>query len=139
MEKFTKMFLPVTSFVGVILLFLYLGQYGVTFSEILGISITLVGYVLWFYGRYQLGPAYSLLPEARHIVSNGIYSKIRHPLYISQMITLGGVIFFIGDHRLWLLFFYCLIIQVYRKIQEEKLLINKFGTEYTNYIKTTWF
>jgi len=86
----------------------------------LGIFVTFTGYSLWLYGRYCLGTAYSLLPEAHRIVSSGLYSKIRHPLYISQMITLGGVIIFIGDNRLWWLFCFIFLIQIYRKRKEEK-------------------
>ncbi|MDC1205496.1 hypothetical protein N8083_01460 [Candidatus Pacebacteria bacterium] len=138
-EKLTRVFLPIASFAGVVFLFLYLGKYGMGFNEILGTLTTLIGYLFWFLSRYYLGKAYALLPEARYVVSDGIYSKIRHPLYISQMITLGGIIIFIENPKLWWLFLFVLLCQLYRKSQEEKLLIKKFVIKYTDYMKSTWF
>lgn len=139
MEKFTKMFLPVASFVCVSILFYYLGRLHFGIQQLTAIIITSFGYILWLIGRYNLGIYYSLLPKAEQIVSKGLYSKIRHPLYISQMLVLAGVIFYIGDTRLWWLFFMILIFQLYRIHQEEKVLLLTFANDYRQYKNNTWF
>ena len=55
------------------------------------------------------------------------------------MVTLGGVIIFMGDTKLWWLFFFISAIQIHRLRTEEKLLSNEFGSEYEDYKKATWF
>jgi protein-S-isoprenylcysteine O-methyltransferase Ste14 len=95
--------------------------------------------MLWIYGRFSLGTTYSLLPQAKSIISTGMYSKISHPLYFSQMITLGGFILFMGQGEMWILFVFILCIQFYRIKQEEKILTEEFGNQYWEYKKSTWF
>lgn len=139
MEKWTKLTLPILSFLGSLLLFWYLGRHELKTTELFGILLTLAGYALWFVGRYYLGKAYSLLPQAKYIVSRGPYSIIRHPLYLAQMMVLGGVIIFISDHLLWILFFLVLLFQLHRINREEEILLQTFEVEYDNYRNTTWF
>jgi protein-S-isoprenylcysteine O-methyltransferase Ste14 len=93
---------------------------------------------MWFIGRYNLGNTYSLLPKAEKIISRGLYSKIKHPLYLSQLLVLGGAILYIDDSRLWWLFIAISILQFYRSKKEEKVLLEKFGDDYKNYMESTW-
>lgn len=139
MEKLTKYFLPITSFILVIAFFRYFSQFGLQTYQIIAINITIIGYLLWIYSRYSLGKFYSLLPQAHKIVTTGIYSKISHPVYFSQMVVLGGFFLFVGQILLWGLFISILLIQIYRIRQEEKILIQKFGNQYLEYKKSTWF
>ncbi len=44
---------------------------------------TVINIILWIYSRIQLGEAFSLIPKVHILVKNGIYSKIRNPIYIS--------------------------------------------------------
>ena len=39
----------------------------------------------------RLGRSFSLLPEARQLVTSGPYAVIRHPLYVAEMITIVGL------------------------------------------------
>lgn len=139
MEKLTKRFLPISSFVLVVFIFVYLGTHEMNLFRVVSILVTLIGYYLWFLGRKDLGLAYSLIPKAKHLVTTGIYSKIRHPLYMSQLLVLGGVISFIGEKWLLWLFFMIFLIQLYRRKKEEQILSEKFKDEYVDYMKRTWF
>src|SRR5262245_14229980 len=47
-----------------------------------GISLSLVAFPLWVAARLQLGSAFSIRPEARRLVTSGLYSKLRHPVYV---------------------------------------------------------
>ena len=43
--------------------------------------------------RYQLGDSFSVSPQARRLVTHGVYSRIRNPLYVfSTLMILGLVI-----------------------------------------------
>ena len=41
--------------------------------------LSLVCAVLWFIARWQLGAAFSVQPEARHLVTSGLYAKSATP------------------------------------------------------------
>ena len=40
----------------------------------------------------HLGSAFSLTPQARHVVKSGPYRYIRHPLYLAEEIAVAGVV-----------------------------------------------
>ena len=139
MERLTKHFFPIASFFLVVALFWYLGRWGIGTREIVATFLTAIGYLSWYIGRTYLGRAYALLPEAKHVVSSGLYAKIRHPLYVSQMLVLAGVFLYVGDHRLWWLYVAILLFQIFRARSEEQVLLKQFGEEYATYMNSTWF
>src|SRR5262245_19623777 len=47
-----------------------------------GIVVAAVAFPLWILARVQLGSAFSLRAEARRLVTTGLYSRIRHPVYV---------------------------------------------------------
>jgi protein-S-isoprenylcysteine O-methyltransferase Ste14 len=49
--------------------------------------------VLLFTARWQLGRSFSVTPQARELVTQGVYSKIRNPIYVfSALMALGILI-----------------------------------------------
>ena len=46
----------------------------------LGLSVVCAA--LWLVARLQLGAAFSVRPEARQLVETGLYSRLRHPIYV---------------------------------------------------------
>ena len=53
----------------------------------IALCISLICAVLWFVARWQLGDAFSLTAKAQHQVTRGLYSKIRHPIYVFGMLA----------------------------------------------------
>src|SRR4029077_2733285 len=47
-----------------------------------GSLFLLVGISLIFTARLQLGKSFSLTPQARKLVTHGLYSRIRNPIYV---------------------------------------------------------
>ena len=94
---------------------------------------------LWFIARWQLGDAFSVTPQARLLVTRGLYSKIRHPVYV-----FGSLAFLFGILALqvwpalaiWVIL---MLIQIIRVRREERVLAESFGAEYTVYRSRTWF
>jgi protein-S-isoprenylcysteine O-methyltransferase Ste14 len=60
------------------------------------IGLMLAGTVLAFGSAWYLGKSFSLLPQARELVTTGPYRFVRHPIY------LGGLLITIGE--IWLRF-----------------------------------
>ena len=48
--------------------------------------------VLLFTARWQLGKSFSVTPQARELVTRGLYSKIRNPIYVFSSLFVAGVL-----------------------------------------------
>src|SRR5947208_3359261 len=47
-----------------------------------GLMIAIPATILLFTARLQLGRSFTVRPQARELVTQGIYSKIRNPIYV---------------------------------------------------------
>ena len=89
--------------------------------------------------RYQLGKSFTVRAEARQLVTHGIYSKIRNPIYVFGTVLLAGFILVIRRPVLWLLVVACIVIQTIRARREARVLEAAFGDAYGEYRRQTWF
>jgi protein-S-isoprenylcysteine O-methyltransferase Ste14 len=123
----------------VILALMIFGPKPWNWAHWLGLAIAVPALVLLFVARFQLGGSFSVTPQARHLVTHGLYSKIRNPIYFFGEIMIAG--FFIAIHRPVLIFFLVIAtpIQIIRARKESKVLEEKFGDEYRQYQQSTWF
>ena len=110
-----------------------------TATRIAGIAIAAPAFLLFVLARIQLGRAFSVRAKASTLVTTGIYSRIRNPIYMFGGLTIAGA-FLLAD-RPWLLLIFAVLIpmQVFRIRQEERVLEEKFGAEYVEYRRRTWF
>jgi len=69
--------------------------------------------------------------------TTGIYSSIRHPMYLSVMITMSGVILWFEAYPVFFVFAGLVIFFVIKIKFEEKALIGQFPT-YESYQKATY-
>jgi protein-S-isoprenylcysteine O-methyltransferase Ste14 len=104
-----------------------------------GILIAAAGFVLWMLARFQLGKSFSIGARARALVTTGLYSKIRHPIYFFAGFAFAGM--FIAWGKLFPLIGFLVVYssQILRVLKEEKILEDAFGEEYRRYRATTWF
>jgi protein-S-isoprenylcysteine O-methyltransferase Ste14 len=79
-----------------------------TWWQVLGLILLLTGFVLWTIARFQLGASFAVTAQARQLVTRGIYSKIRNPIYIFGSWLIAGAFLVIG-RPLWLLIFVIII------------------------------
>ncbi len=108
-------------------------------TRLLGIAILIPSLALWFLARIQLGRSFSVRAQARELVTHGLYSKFRNPVYLFGSLGILGVILYIG-HLQWLWVFALLVpLQFFRTRKEEKVLREKFGDTYLAYRQRTWF
>jgi protein-S-isoprenylcysteine O-methyltransferase Ste14 len=107
--------------------------------RIAGIAIALPAFVLLVISRIELGRAFSLSAKASILVTSGIYSRIRNPVYVFGSLLFLGLIIWTGRPLLLLLLVALIPLQVYRSRKEQAVLMDKFGDEYLAYKQQTWF
>lgn len=104
-----------------------------------GLALAAVGFALWMTARYQLGGSFSVRAQARRLITTGLYSKFRHPIYFFALFAFAGV--FIAA-RAWIaLVAYTsvtLAVQLGRARREEAVLEATFGDEYRRWKARTW-
>ena len=107
--------------------------------RMIGIALILGGFVLWTIARFQLGASFAVTAEARKLVTRGLYSKIRNPIYVFGSMVVAGSILVFG-RPVWLLVFVLLIpLQLRRAKKESAVLEAAFGDDYRKYRARTWF
>ena len=97
----------------------------------IALFLSLVCAVLWFVARWQLGEAFS--------VTQGLYSKIRHPIYVFGTMAFLFVVLALQGWPALIIWAFVILIQVARVRREERVLAEAFGAEYTAYRSRTWF
>jgi len=126
-------------FIGLFLFMAHAAHLPWTPNRIAGLAIAAPAFLGLILARFQLGRAFSVRPKASFLVTSGIYSRIRNPIYVFSTIMLLGLIIWTG--RLWLLLILAILIpmQVLRARKEQAVLTEKFGDEYMAYKRQTWF
>lgn len=106
----------------------------------LAVALILAGtsFPLWILARLQLGSAFSFRASAHHLVTTGLYSRIRHPVYLFG--SIAGLASVLALQVWWMLVLALLLepITIVRAIREERVLRAAFGEEYDRYRRRTW-
>ena len=114
-------------------------QIGWTEQRIVGMAIAVPAFVLLLIARVQLGRAFSVQAKATTLVTTGLYSRIRNPVYVFSAVFLAGLILWANRPWLFVLFVVLIPMQVFRSRQEAQVLTEKFGDAYLEYRRRTWF
>ncbi|OYT40193.1 MAG: hypothetical protein B6U86_04555 [Candidatus Altiarchaeales archaeon ex4484_43] len=106
----------------------------------LGFILSLVGMSMLLYSIYSFGflrtariPEVFPVKYERKLIKEGIYSIIRHPLYLSELCIIMGNFLISGVLSLLLLFLIWIFILPRLLRWEEERLIQRFGEEYIEY------
>ena len=89
--------------------------------------------------RYQLGRSFSIRAEAHQLVTSGLYSKIRNPIYVFGIVMIAGIVLVVQRPALWFVVGAVVIGQIVRARREAKVLEATFGDTYREYRRRTWF
>lgn len=82
--------------------------------EIIGMCIAIAGFALWLTARFQLGESFSVSAQARKLVTTGLYSRFRNPIYYFAGVAFAGLFMVIGN----LTIFLCFICSIPIKFRE---------------------
>jgi protein-S-isoprenylcysteine O-methyltransferase Ste14 len=125
--------------VGVVWACLYAPSVEWNAVKIVGAAIAGAALVLLIVARLQLGASFSIQAKAKKLVTTGIYSRIRNPIYVFSAMFLVGMVI-VSERWLLLLPIAALIpMQVVRARREARVLAAAFGEEYARYKAGTWF
>jgi len=104
-----------------------------------GSVLVVVGAAFIGVARYQLGKSFSIRPKARELVTHGLYSKIRNPIYVFGSMMILGLNLVLQKPVLWVALAAVVAIQTIRARREARVLEEAFGHSYREYRRKTWF
>jgi protein-S-isoprenylcysteine O-methyltransferase Ste14 len=105
-------------------------------QTVIASGICLVGTIMSIFVLTYLGRSYSLMAEARRLVTSGPYGIIRHPLYVMEELASIGVLIQFLSFSTVVVFLVHVVIQIQRMKNEEAVLEKAFP-EYQAYKSST--
>jgi protein-S-isoprenylcysteine O-methyltransferase Ste14 len=108
-------------------------------SRSLGTTLILIGIGGIALARYQLGRSFAIRAEAHKLVTHGVYSKIRNPIYVFGTAAIAGFVLVLHQTIGWLVLLAIVVLQVVRARREARVLEAAFGDAYREYRSKTWF
>jgi len=119
-------------------------------SFVLGFSTFLAESIPWFV-RFPLGAilliftfflersglrtVFGKSQETPHVITSGAFSLVRHPIYLGAILGYAGMICMTLSLASAVIFFIIVPFYTYISRYEEKLLTQRFGDEYRDYMK----
>jgi len=104
--------------------------------RVLAICLVLAGWLLSVYVLAWLGRSFSIMAQARRLVTRGPYAVVRHPLYVSEEIAMIGMVLLCLSPLAILIAAVQWVCQLRRMTHEERLLREAFP-EYSDYAALT--
>jgi protein-S-isoprenylcysteine O-methyltransferase Ste14 len=123
----------------IIVLGIHFGSLPWTPTRIAGVVIALPSALLLVLARIELGGSFSVRPKAQTLVTHGLYSRIRNPIYLFGGLAVAGIFLYINQPLYLWLFVVLIPLQIYRARREGEVLEARFGDEYRQYKSRTWF
>ena len=108
---------------------------------VLGIGLMLIGLWLFHRSHTDLGTNWSVTLQMREnhgLITLGVYSMIRHPMYSSMFLLGIAQLLFLPNWiagPAYLLSFG--VLYIFRVRAEERMMLDQFGTEYEQYMQRT--
>jgi protein-S-isoprenylcysteine O-methyltransferase Ste14 len=104
-----------------------------TYTILAGLTIILAGYGVAHNANRAISENWSPTidkTQEQNLVTSGVYSTIRHPLYLSGLLILVGTNIYFACSWGWVGVLPALIVILIRVQLEERYLVDRFGQEY---------
>jgi protein-S-isoprenylcysteine O-methyltransferase Ste14 len=105
-----------------------------SFWRTLALALLLVGTVGMLIAIAKLGKSFSIMPEARKLVTSGPYALARHPLYVMDLFSIAGTVILFEQPWAGVLGLSVVAMLVIRTHFEEQVLTEVYP-EYADYKK----
>ncbi|MGA2624128.1 MAG: isoprenylcysteine carboxylmethyltransferase family protein [Bacteroidota bacterium] len=105
----------------------------------IGIALIIPSYILLIIAYFQLGRSFSIVPEAKELVTTGLYAKLRHPIYVFGMLLFLGLALVLHSFPFYVFLVLILVVQIWQARQENRVLEERFGDAYRAYREHVWF
>jgi protein-S-isoprenylcysteine O-methyltransferase Ste14 len=107
------------------------------FESVASAALILTGNLLSVMVIRRLGRSFSIMAEARALVTDGPYALVRHPLYLVEETAVVGVFIQFATWPAVVLFVMHFAFQLQRMRNEERVLMQAFPREYRAYAART--
>jgi len=109
-------------------------------QQVIGAALGVGGLLIGFLSFRALGRNFRVFAAPRRsgtLITSGVYSRVRHPMYTAVITSLGGYALYFGS--LWALPFWlgCTILYIIKAVKEERLLAEHYP-EYEDYRRRSW-
>ena len=108
-------------------------------ESLAGVALAVLSFGLVLVSRAQLGKSFAVTPQAKDLVTHGLYSRLQHPMYVFVDLAVCGIA--LALHRWYVLLILAVLfaMQTRNSHKERKVLQEKFGERYETYRRSTWF
>jgi len=110
-------------------------------AGVIGCTLAAGGIFLFWKSHSDLGRQFSPMlemKESHQLVSEGVYSRIRHPMYTALFAISAAQAFLIGNYVVGPAFLLTFSILYFSRIDnEEKMMLDHFGSAYADYQSRT--
>jgi protein-S-isoprenylcysteine O-methyltransferase Ste14 len=114
--------------------------------SLLGLAMLVFGDYLRFMSRRQLmragltmlGSSRLVIAEGQRLVTDGLYRRIRHPLYLGEITRHLGFTLILTSSYGFALVLLGSVFLLFRIQREERMMLEEFGDEYREYMAHTW-
>ncbi len=115
---------------------IHLPEWARWLGVVMGILADLMGY--WVFSNLGTNVTPTVVTRTKaHLVASGPYRWVRHPLYVMGLIGFIGFALLAENWFIALTAVLVFVVLIVRTRKEEAKLIEKFGNEYREYMKTT--
>ncbi|WP_437591467.1 methyltransferase family protein [Sorangium sp. So ce1000] len=104
--------------------------------QVVGTLLVVAGLALAVVSIGWLGKSFSIMPEARRLITSGPYRLVRHPVYLATLIQATGIILIYPSITAVLIYTVEMALQIIRMGYEERVLRDTFP-EYDDYARRT--
>jgi protein-S-isoprenylcysteine O-methyltransferase Ste14 len=108
-------------------------------EKVIGAVLVGISFPLFVLARWQLGSSFSVKAKASRLVTTGLYSRLRNPIYLFGGLFIVGLSLFLSPWGPLVVALVIVPMQVMRARREERVLAEAFGEEYERYKSKTWF
>ncbi len=102
---------------------------------IISCVIIVIGEIIVLICQLELGKSYRymLTDNKTDLVTNGLYSRSRNPLYVGAFLSLFGLVMLFPSIVLFAFYIVSAVNNHFRVMEEEKFLGKRFGDQYLEY------
>ncbi|MDP2965040.1 MAG: isoprenylcysteine carboxylmethyltransferase family protein [Pelolinea sp.] len=98
------------------------------------LGLILLGGSLSFFGMHSVFSEYT---EEPRMVASGLFSYVRHPVYLGALMVYSGLLVFILSPMALLIFIATILLYDWLAQDEEARMLKVFGTRYEEYMRQT--
>jgi len=108
----------------------------------IGLFLIVAGMIIRFIAVQSLGRFFTIyvtIQENHKIIKEGVYKMIRHPSYLGSLISFLGFGISVNNWISLIIVTIPIVIAfIYRIKEEEKILLKQFGSDYSEYMRSTY-